>query len=470
MASAAVGPRRRQSSRSTEAPMARLLAYLGSAVVVGLIVTTVALDARSRQSLGPELIVWSLLASVGAMSTIDLGQGRPALSMDLPVLLACAFAEGPAAAGIVAFAGTFDQFELRRQSSVTRILSNHSQTALSVMAAGWVFMSVGGLEHGLPVATLAATLALAADVAVNYTAVAVMQGLLEGLRIRDVMTAMKIGSTGGFVASYMAFGFLSLLVTVAYERYGFGGVLVCVAPLILAREAFAKTYSMQQENSRVRAQALALGRVDERIADERHDERAQIAAALHDEVLQCLYNVRIRAEVIREDFRSGRLLELEDDVPALVDAAEIAADELRDVIRGLRRSPIGRTGLADTVTLLANHLRDESGINFVLKLETVTSASPDVELLAYQILREAMSNTVKHSHADTVWVSIGRDGRALALEVLDNGVGFTPSLPDQEKHFGLPLMRERAELGGGTLEIRSQPGQGAVVAVRLPLT
>ncbi|HSL11364.1 MAG TPA: ATP-binding protein [Actinomycetota bacterium] len=403
------------------------------------------------------------------MATIELGEGRPALSMDMPVLLACAFVEGPFVAGLVAFAGTFDQFEIRRQSSFSQIISNHGQTALSVMAAGLVFTLVGGLAEGLPIAVAGAVLALLIDVVVNYSCVALMQSLVTGRSVGDILAIMKIGSTGGFIVLYIAFGLLGLLMALAYQGFAFVGVFVCVAPLLLAREAFFKTLRVEQELSRVEAQALALSKVDARIADERHDERSKIAAALHDEILQCLYDVEIRAQVIREDLRRGRLLDLEDDVPALVRASQAAATELRDVIQGLRRSPIGRAGLTDTVALLANHLRDESNINFVLNLDSAMSATADVELVAYQILREAMTNAARHSGADTVWVSISYRVGELLLEVVDNGAGFDASSEQHGRHFGLALMKERAESAGGSLTISSQYRQGAVVAAHLPL-
>ena len=468
MASAAVRPQERESR--AESVLARGLAYGGALFVALLICAALLIEPGSVGDLGPETLVWALVASIAGLSAIDLGPDKPALSMDLPVLLACAFSEGPTEAGVVAFIGTFDQFELRGQSTFPRIAWNHAQTALSVMAAGWVFHFAGGLELGLPLAVVAAVGGLAADVAVNYSSVAVLQAAISGRRVSEIAAAMKIGTTPGFAASYLAFGLLSLLIAFAFQAFGFGGVLVCIAPLILAREAFTNAVHVEQESIRVANQAQALALVDERIADERHDERAQIAAALHDDVLQCLYNVNLRAQVIREDLRSGRLLQLEDDVPALLDAADAASRELRDVIHGLRRSPIGRTGLTDTVTLLANHLRDESGINFVLKLESLIGIPADVELLAYQLLREAMMNAARHSRADSIWVSIRREESWLVLECVDNGVGFDVKAGnDGRRHFGIPLMRERATLGGGTVEIRTRVGGGVTISARLPL-
>ena len=94
-------------------------------------------------------------------------------------------------------------------------------------------------------------------------------------------------------------------------------------------------------------------------------ERARIAAALHDEVLQDLYNVTIRAQVLRQDLLSGRLLELEDDLPAVIQASEAAVEDLREVIHGLRSAAIGHAGLVETLSLFARRIEEESGIQIV---------------------------------------------------------------------------------------------------------
>jgi two-component system sensor histidine kinase DegS len=215
------------------------------------------------------------------------------------------------------------------------------------------------------------------------------------------------------------------------------------------------------------ARKQALRRVDERIAEERRDERARIAEALHDEVLQCLYNVTLRTQVVREDLRLGRLLDLDDDVPAVLDASERAVEELRDVIRDLRKSPVGHAGLVNTLVLLVGHLRDQSGAKFITDIEQVSSDA-STELLIYQIAREALTNAVKHADAEVICLRLRvRSGR-LQLEVEDDGCGFEPASRRDPRHFGLELMRERAEIAGGDLNIRSRVGQGTTVAVSFP--
>jgi signal transduction histidine kinase len=216
------------------------------------------------------------------------------------------------------------------------------------------------------------------------------------------------------------------------------------------------------------ARGLALRRVDERIAAERKDERSRIAEALHDEVLQNLYNVSIRTHVLREDLRAGSLLSLDDDVPALLDASERAIEELRDVIRDLRKSTIGHAGLVDTLGLLINHLRDESGLRFVTKIDLI-EAEPSSELLIYQIAREALLNAIRHSRAQVIWVSLSESMGELELSIEDDGVGFDPGDAFVgSRHFGLELMRERASQLGGSLEIEASRGHGTTVRLRVP--
>jgi signal transduction histidine kinase len=101
----------------------------------------------------------------------------------------------------------------------------------------------------------------------------------------------------------------------------------------------------------------------------------------------------------------------------------------------------------------------------VTDLEVGLQVQPEVELVIYQIAREAMVNATDHSRGDTVWVSLNRvDGR-IELRVLDNGVGFDPRTR-VDKHFGLELVRERAASVGGEIEIESSPGSGTLIVGR----
>jgi signal transduction histidine kinase len=211
----------------------------------------------------------------------------------------------------------------------------------------------------------------------------------------------------------------------------------------------------------------ALLTVAGKIADERREERLAVAAGLHDELLPPLYKVHLMGQVLRQDLAMGRLLNLEDDVPELLSATEQASEATQGLIRDLRHSRLGPDGLLGTIHSLIRDVETAFPGRIQLEVEDV-GGSPIVQLLAYQILREALRNAVRHAHASLIQVSLSREGRDMRITVEDNGQGFDPETVDADRHFGLLLIRERVELAGGVLNVRSRIGEGTEIIARLP--
>lgn len=408
-----------------------------------------------------EWIAWTGLVAIAGFVPLSSGRG-PSLAMDLPLLLAAAFAFGPLVSGLIALLGAVDIRELRREISWSRAMWNRSQTSISVICASVVFSELSQLGDW-PVTPMVALVALGADVMVNYVIVGYGTSLRTGLSIRESLSAMRFGSPSTFLLSYACFGFLGILIAEAYSRFGLSGVVASVAPIVLGRQAFLHRSRLEDVEQTLEKSTVALRHVDERIAAERQQERARIAAALHDEVLQDLYNVTIRAQVLRQDLLRGRLLDLEDDLPAVIQASEAAVEDLREVIQGLRSAAIGHAGLVETLGLFARHLEKDSGIQIVLSLDPAVRSTPERELVIYQIAREALTNASRHSKARTVWLSVRFGSDSLEVEIEDDGCGFSVVEPTSRLHFGLQLMRERAAAIDADLEIRSSPGSGTVV-------
>jgi signal transduction histidine kinase len=444
---------------------ARFRAFALGIIALNLLLLGVAARQLSTTLPTPvELLAWTVL--VAAAGFVPLGSGKgPSLAMDLPLLLAAAFAFGPFASGLIALLGAVDIRELKREISWSRALWNRSQTSLSVMSAGIIF-SIFGELGSWPLTPLVALLALAADAVVNYVIVGYGTSLRSGLPLLDSLDAMRIGSPGTFLLSYVCFGFLGILIAEAYSAFGLSGVIASTAPIILSRQAFLHRSRLDDAEESLAESKDALSHVDERIAAERRDERVRIAAALHDEVLQDLYNVTIRAQVLRQDLLSGRLLDLEDDLPSVIRASEIAVEDLREVIHGLRSAAVGHAGLVETLNLFASQLQEDSAPQVVLSLDSSVHSSPERELAVYQIVREALTNAVRHSKARTIWLSLESTGDCLEAVVEDDGCGFNTEEPASQLHFGLQLMKERASAIGAELEIRSSPGFGTVVRLR----
>jgi signal transduction histidine kinase len=271
-----------------------------------------------------------------------------------------------------------------------------------------------------------------------------------------------------FALGYLCLGFTALLLATVYTAAGGWGVLAFAIPIGLARLMFSEASEVATVAERAHGQRRAIASLTNRIAKERRDERLVVAAGLHDDVLGPIYKVHLMGQVIKQDLRSGQLLQLEQDVPSLLEATEAANEAIRSLIRDLRKSPLGANGLSGTLKMLARQVEDETGLDVRTEIDEV-GASPVIQLLAFQVAREAMNNSIRHSHASTLSVSLSEDpDGSIRLVVEDDGEGFRPLLVDTATHFGLQLIRERVDLAGGVVVIESAPGQGTRLVARFP--
>lgn len=93
---------------------------------------------------------------------------------------------------------------------------------------------------------------------------------------------------------------------------------------------------------------------------------------------------------------------------------------------------------------------------------------PDARAELLHIVREALSNSARHSGATGVSVRLGLEEHSLALEVADNGRGFNPATARGAGHLGLANIAARAASAGGSLSVDSAPGRGTRIIVRIP--
>lgn len=194
------------------------------------------------------------------------------------------------------------------------------------------------------------------------------------------------------------------------------------------------------------------------IASAISQERHRIARELHDGLAQEL--AYIRMEALRMAAR------LDDDrVNRLALAAERALEESRGAIATLRRDH--DSSFYRELAEVAEELTDRAGARLSLRLQQDLDIQPERRQALVRIVREAITNGVRHGHATEVALELsGGDGVRMAVR--DNGGGFTPGGSRPSGSFGLTTMRERAQAMGGDLTIRSDPGQGTLVEVNLP--
>lgn len=415
----------------------------------------------------PTLVGWVLLVGFTSLVPVPTGRGAE-LSMDLPVLLAVAIVFQPALAGAIAFLGAVDPREWKREASVWMVAYNRAQIALSVLAASLAFHALGGRLGLWPWTALVGLIALSVDSLVNYTLVAAASALKQQRDFKESLKAMRFGDPRVFIPTYVSFGFLGVLAAEASKSIGLMGVLAFVGPVLLAREAFIYRRQLESFARSLGIRGAALQKVDLQIAEERKDEREVLAGEIHDEVLPPLFKVHLMGQVLRRDLESGRLLDLDEDLPELLDATEIAQDAIRSVLRNLRASSLGPSGLNSTLELLAQGIEAETEATVQLEVEDV-GGTPLLQLLLYRVAREALRNSVRHSSAKTISVRLWQEEGAARLMIEDDGLGFDPWRVDSDAHFGLQLMRERVTAFGGDIAIDSQRGAGTRILVVVPM-
>jgi len=318
-----------------------------------------------------------------------------------------------------------------------------------------------------PGVMLPGLVALALDAGVNFLLVATAVAIEDRIAPRGVLLKMFGASPWHYLAGYMLLGLLALPLSAAFEIGGVWAVGLFLAPLVLAREMFRQTQQVLRATERIRQKDEALLGAAGEVVRERKDERLALAGELHDEVLPSLFKVHLMGQVLRQDLAAGRLLELDEDLPDLLVAADAAQRAVRDLLGDLRRSPLGAGGLIPTLRMLVDQLDSAGAPAVTLDIEEFES-TPLAQLLAYQVIREALHNAAKHARASKITVRLWKDADMVRVSVMDDGTGFAWPTVDGNRHFGLQLMKERIEAAGGGMFIDSRLGVGTTVAASVP--
>ena len=198
-------------------------------------------------------------------------------------------------------------------------------------------------------------------------------------------------------------------------------------------------------------------------------ERHSIAAELHDGVIQDLVAVGFGLGTVRAVAdRQGQ----EDIAAAAGQLNDIVRDDVR-VLRGLIGSlavgDLAAMPLADVVVQAALEA-EQAGLVVTRDVAAVEPVARDVHTALCLVVREAVRNAVRHANATSLTVRLGADGDELVLEVTDDGAGFDPAAAHgtTEGHLGLTLYAQAAKAAGGRYTLRSAPGEGTSLVVRVP--
>jgi signal transduction histidine kinase len=425
-----------------------------------------------------QLFLWVVLTAAVELIPVPLWRGT-IISMGFPLMMVVAFLYPPAAAGAAAFLAASDPRELKREVGLLRALFNRSTIGLSIWAASGVF-------HGLVAAfaekdsTLhltfdspewvllpAAALAAVVDYLVNFGFISVVASLHYGTSPIRVIRELRIGRLSEFVVSYLGLAVFGLILAVLFEKSGFIAVPAIVLPLLLARQMFFRSKALEEAHKELQDREHVLRALSTRMAEEREDERLQIAEFLHDDLAQLLFRLSIQVDVARRHLESGKVDETEYMLLEIKDTKTRTSDRIRALIRDLHRSPLGRAGLEEAINGFLAEVGRESDVRFHADIGEVQVPAP-IALLLYHNAREGVTNALKHAHASNIWISVAQQGDEVELVLRDDGIGFDVQALEPEGHYGLTMMRERATAGGGSMTITSAPGDGTTLTLRFP--
>ena len=208
----------------------------------------------------------------------------------------------------------------------------------------------------------------------------------------------------------------------------------------------------------------------------RVNERTRIARELHDTLLQSFQSLlsepaeRVPSAAVAAG-RSAKAV-----VGSVIDEAAEAITEGRDAVQGLRASAMESNDLAEASRALGEELAAEKNAGHppVLAVEVQGRSRPLHPIVRDEIFRvasEALRNAFAHAAAKQIDVELRYDERQFRLRVRDDGKGIDPTVlrdGGREGHFGMPGMRERAEVIGGKLTVWSAADSGTEVELVVP--
>ncbi|GAA2459511.1 sensor histidine kinase [Agromyces soli] len=201
-------------------------------------------------------------------------------------------------------------------------------------------------------------------------------------------------------------------------------------------------------------------------------ERERLAREIHDTVAQGLSSIQMLLHAAERDVQDDRTRE------RLELARETAAENLQETrrfIRELTPAPLDGRGLPAALQRLvdsANAQAEQSGATVRASFSTSGEPAPlpmAVEATLLRIAQGSLANVVGHARATHAELTLSFLGDEVALDVVDDGVGFDPRKAEAGDGFGLPAIRRRAERLGGTADVESAPGEGTAVVVRIPV-
>jgi signal transduction histidine kinase len=203
-------------------------------------------------------------------------------------------------------------------------------------------------------------------------------------------------------------------------------------------------------------------------------ERKHIAQELHDSIGASLTAIKLALEQNLSEMCEENEAEGRQSLEQIASMVRHTIEETQIISTNLRPSTLDDLGI---ITTVRSTCREFQELHSDIRIETHTPLKEEdvpepLKIVIYRVLQEALNNTFKHSHADTVRVSLKHADKCLELLVADNGDGFDAKKAlaqgSQSDGMGLVGMKERVELSAGTFQLLSEPGDGTTIRASWP--
>ncbi|MGH2375716.1 MAG: sensor histidine kinase [bacterium] len=212
----------------------------------------------------------------------------------------------------------------------------------------------------------------------------------------------------------------------------------------------------------------AIQKLAKRVVFAQEAERQRLSRELHDEAGQALTALKLSLELIQAELPL-KIDVLRQNLAEAIALTEATKERIRLLALDLRPPALDTVGLNLTLEAFCRDFSRRTQLPIRYQGTEVHGLSDTMPICFYRVLQEALTKRRKAPQASEVDVILSNDGQVVALTVADNGRGGSRSLFEASTGIGLLGMRERLDLLGGRLDVKSKPGSGLRLVATLPV-
>lgn len=207
------------------------------------------------------------------------------------------------------------------------------------------------------------------------------------------------------------------------------------------------------------------------VLDIQEKERQRIARDLHDTSLQNLTHLIHKVELANM-YLDKDVVQAKMELASVSKSLKSVIEEMRNIVFDLRPMQFDDLGLKETFERMFAKLKKVNrSFDFETKIDSISCKNDLILMTIFRVVQEACANAIEHSGGNRICVVIEQKVNSCHMIIRDNGKGFSPDevAGEDEKHFGILIMKERVHLLGGKIDFQSDPGEGTKVEIEIPL-